>query len=79
MSDIPRTITEEWKQRRREVLIRDDYTCQECGSQGGPQGDVRLEVHHTEPKSKGGSDNKENLQTLCRPCHQSNHDRCLKT
>lgn len=70
-SDTPRTATTEWKWRRREAIIRDDYECQECGAKGGPEGDADLEVHHVEPASEGGSDDLENLTTLCKDCHRS--------
>lgn len=69
----PRTASTEWKWRRREAIIRDDYTCQECGVQGGPKGDADLEVHHITPVTEGGSDDLENLDTLCQSCHQRSH------
>jgi predicted HTH transcriptional regulator len=72
-SESPRTTTEDWKWRRREAIIRDDYACQECGDQGGPKGDARLEVHHETPVSEGGSDDLENLTTLCTSCHGEEH------
>jgi len=59
----------DWERRRRRVLTRDDYTCQTCGDRGGPYGDVELHVDHILPKSRGGSHREENLQTLCRSCH----------
>jgi len=69
----PRNTTEEWKWRRREVIIRDSYICQGCGAEGGPKGDADLEVHHITPVSEGGSDDPENLETLCSDCHDSRH------
>lgn len=69
-----RTVTEEWKWRRREIIIRDDYTCQECGVRGGPKGNADLEVHHITPASKGGSDEPANLETLCMECHRSERE-----
>ena len=68
-----RTATEEWKWRRRETIIRDEYTCQKCGVKGGPKGDASLEVHHITPVSEGGSDDLDNLKTLCADCHQQSH------
>lgn len=72
-SETPRTAAEEWKWRRREAIIRDEYTCQECGAKGGPEGDAGLEVHHITPVAEGGSDDLENLETLCSDCHHEHH------
>jgi hypothetical protein len=73
-SEQRRTTSEKWKWRRREAIIRDDYTCQECGAQGGPEGDANLEVHHITPAAEGGSDSLENLETLCKDCHRSGRE-----
>lgn len=75
MSKTPQTSTTEWQWRRREVIIRDDYECQnsECDAKGGPRGDTQLTVHHMVPESKGGSDDKDNLRTLCESCHRLAH------
>lgn len=50
------------------VLNRDNYTCQICGEK-----DTRLEVHHIQFRSKGGSNRMDNLVTLCRNCHKQIH------
>lgn len=63
------TYPVDWDKRRRRVYKRDDYTCQACGRQGGPYGDVELHADHIVPKSEGGSHDESNLQTLCRRCH----------
>jgi len=63
----------EWEWRRREAIIRDDYTCQDCGDVGGPEGDTNLEVHHKTPVSEGGSNSLDNLITLCKSCHNHRH------
>lgn len=57
---------------RKDILERDSYTCQECGVQGSP-GDGTLDVHHITPRSQGGSNDPENLQTLCGDCHRFLH------
>jgi hypothetical protein len=67
----------DWDERRRAVYRRDDYTCQNCGVQSGPDASgngVPLHAHHVVPKSKGGSNRLENLQTLCESCHNRAHD-----
>lgn len=49
---------------RKATLIRDNYTCQECGKKNN------LEVHHIVPRSKNGSNSIYNTITLCEDCHQ---------
>jgi len=63
----------DWGKRRKKVYKRDNYTCQECGRQGGPKGNYELHAHHIVPKSKGGSHKYKNLTTLCRQCHAEAH------
>lgn len=48
---------------REDVLVRDNYTCRECGSRR------RLTVGHIHPERHGGKATIDNLQTLCRPCN----------
>ena len=50
------------------VLNRDKYTCQHCKTKQGT-----LEVHHIIFRSNGGSDEPDNLITLCRHCHKELH------
>ena len=50
------------------VLNRDKYTCQHCKTKQGT-----LEVHHIVFRSNGGSDEPDNLITLCRQCHRDLH------
>jgi hypothetical protein len=52
------------------VLTRDAYTCQHCK---GKSKDRRLEVHHVQFRSQGGSDDEANLLTLCKTCHDGLH------
>ncbi len=54
---------------RAHALDRDNYTCQCCG-----KNHVRLEVHHIIFRSLGGSDELDNLITLCEKCHSAIHD-----
>ena len=57
-----------YSSRRGAVLHRDNYTCQCCGKKN-----CRLEVHHIVFRSNGGTDNEENLITLCKECHDGVH------
>jgi 5-methylcytosine-specific restriction endonuclease McrA len=57
------------------VLNRDNYICQYCK---GKKKDSKLEVHHIIYRSKGGSDEEENLITLCHTCHSDLHHDKIK-
>lgn len=50
---------------RKQVLERDDYTCQMCGLQKK----TKLHVHHVLKRREGGSDCLDNLLTVCPSCH----------
>ncbi|MBD2109710.1 HNH endonuclease [Nodosilinea sp. FACHB-13] len=58
-----------------EILARDKWTCCSCGRSAKEHG-TTLHVDHIVPRSKGGTDNKENLQALCWKCNigKSNKD-----
>lgn len=53
------------------ILERDDYTCQACGASLHNDFNLKLEVDHIVPISKGGKTDPSNLQTLCRKCNRS--------
>ena len=57
-----------YSSRKEAILHRDNYTCQCCGKKN-----CRLEVHHIKFKSNGGTDDEENLITLCEDCHKGVH------
>ncbi len=66
---------------RLETLKRDNFTCTSCGKSPAlfPElqiDAVRLEIDHINPHSKWGSDNLDNLQTLCMQCNRGkwNHE-----
>jgi 5-methylcytosine-specific restriction endonuclease McrA len=59
------------KLTRKEVFIRDDYTCQYCGRRG-----TDLTIDHIVPRSKGGLHTWDNLVSACRSC---NHRKGGKT
>jgi 5-methylcytosine-specific restriction endonuclease McrA len=52
---------------RNQVLRRDGWRCQACGTMSN------LEVHHKEFRSQAGDDSEENLITLCTACHTTVH------
>lgn len=53
----------EWKDRARQAKARDHYQCIFCGS------GENLETDHIIELSRGGSNDFDNLQTLCSACH----------
>jgi 5-methylcytosine-specific restriction endonuclease McrA len=56
-----------YEQLRNQVLGRDGWRCQSCGSRSS------LEVHHKEFRSHSGDDSEQNLVTLCALCHAAVH------
>jgi len=52
---------------REKRLKLDDFRCRLCGATR------RLQVHHREPRSRGGKDELSNLITLCEDCHARQH------
>lgn len=59
---------------RYEVLLRDGHRCVDCGASALEDPLVRLEIDHRIPVSKGGTNDKENLQTLCWACNNGKSD-----
>jgi 5-methylcytosine-specific restriction endonuclease McrA len=56
-----------YKNLCRQVLERDSWRCQKCGST------EYLQVHHICWRSSLGADAAENLITLCSDCHRRVH------
>lgn len=56
------------------VLNRDNYTCQICK---GKHKNKKLEVHHIIFRKDGGSDDADNLITLCHICHYNLHHNLI--
>jgi hypothetical protein len=66
-----------WLALRYLILRRDKYRCCICGTAAGDGEHVRLEVDHIVPRSRGGSNDPANLQTLCFACNRGKHARLL--
>lgn len=60
-----------WQRRRLQILARDEWTCQGCLAR-----DRELHVHHkTYVKGRLAWEYAdEELQTLCKDCHQTRHE-----
>ena len=56
-----------YERLRQQVLRRDGWRCQLCGTMSN------LEVHHKQFRSHSGDDSEENLITLCTVCHNETH------
>ena len=63
------------KSIRHEVFKRDGFRCVECGATKEEKG---LEVDHIIPVSRGGADELDNLQTLCKDCNLAKKERIFK-
>ena len=55
---------------KRNVLKRDSFQCQYCGTRTGP-----MTVDHVLPKTRGGRDTWENMVCACLKCNNRKGDR----
>lgn len=62
-----------WTKIRKQVLERDNHTCQGRGPHSG-----KLHAHHKRPRYDGGTDDLDNLTTLCQSCHTTLHTEELR-
>ncbi len=53
---------------RNRILDRDGHKCLNCGSEQD------LHIDHIIPLSRGGRENEENMQVLCRGCNLRKHN-----
>ena len=58
---------------RKNILQRDNYHCQYCGSN-----EKKLSIDHVIPRSRGGDDSWENVITACLPCNLFKGNRTPK-
>jgi 5-methylcytosine-specific restriction endonuclease McrA len=56
-----------YEELRNQVLHRDGWRCQSCGTM------CHLEIHHSKFWSHSGDDAEQNLITLCASCHAGIH------
>ncbi len=62
-----RLDSESYRALHRQVLERDGWRCQFCGSM------QQLQVHHLKFRSQSGDDVEQNLITLYAECHEQMH------
>jgi 5-methylcytosine-specific restriction endonuclease McrA len=60
---------------RRNLFLRDDFTCQYCGRRCSSD---RLSIDHVTPRSRGGTTTWENCVLACVACNARKADRSLK-
>jgi len=68
-----------WGSIRWKAMERDGFKCQYCGYTA-PDGRrwIGLEVHHVKPRCEGGTDDMDNLITLCKECHKKETGELLR-
>ena len=59
--------SESYRELCQQVLCRDGWRCQACGSRSN------LQAHHIQLRSQSGDDAEDNLITLCTKCHAQAH------
>tara|TARA_B100000131_G_C17960975_1_gene550424 strand:+ start:315 stop:836 length:522 start_codon:yes stop_codon:yes gene_type:complete len=57
---------------RKNVLKRDNYTCQYCGVKS-----ISMTIDHVLSRKKGGGDSWENLVAACMPCNTKKGNKLL--
>ncbi len=60
-----------YRELHQQVLERDGWRCQTCGSM------QHLEVHHLQFRSQAGGDLERNLISLCAECHEQVHRKAI--
>jgi 5-methylcytosine-specific restriction endonuclease McrA len=67
--------SKEWNIKRRNKLAEKDYTCERCGYCSYTSlVEIPLDVHHKTYKNFG-NESPEDLEVLCRHCHNKEHSR----
>jgi 5-methylcytosine-specific restriction endonuclease McrA len=69
--DVRKRRRESGKQRFR-IFVRDGFRCQYCAKRLVP---AQLTLDHIMPRSRGGTDDPENLAASCIPCNQRKGNR----
>ncbi len=64
-----------WDELSRRVKKEDNYRCTQCGAKGNRY--LKLHCHHKVSLSDGGTNDRDNLETLCEVCHVEKHPHML--
>jgi 5-methylcytosine-specific restriction endonuclease McrA len=62
-------------EKRFAIYLRDEFTCQYCGTDLRSASAEEVTLDHLKPRIKGGSNAESNLVTACRACNSSRQDR----
>lgn len=60
--------SDEWRDRRDRILMRDGYRCRQCGT------GKNLRVHHIRYPAVYGTESDDDLVTMCDDCHRKIHE-----
>ena len=60
---------------RYDVMRKDNFKCRLCGKSPANDIKIRLEIDHILPVSKGGTNDLNNLQTLCQFCNSGKNNK----
>lgn len=60
---------------RKNIYLRDQYTCQYCGKQFGQKRSQELSLDHVIPRAQGGKSTWENLVLSCVDCNTAKGNR----
>lgn len=64
---------QQWVRLRARILERDNHLCRPCLAAGRVT--AANQVDHIKPKAQGGNDADDNLQAICKPCHDDKTTR----
>ena len=66
--EAPKRVTGRRLQRLRDQLFASNPLCVECERQGRVT--LATQRDHIKPLAEGGEDTEDNVQGLCKPCHE---------
>lgn len=75
----PHQPTGQWisTKKRLAIYIRDSFSCVYCGTDLRLAAPAEINLDHLVSRSKGGTNDQQNLVTACRSCNCSRGDRDL--
>ena len=59
--------SEDWRERRKELLEEADYMCDECSEKA-------TQLHHLKYDNLGEEELDEDVIALCKECHKEKHE-----